>query len=222
LRFRSILGSTAALLLLCGATAAGASGSPKTGPTDRLAKEASPYLQLHAHNPVDWYPWGEEAFARAREEQKPVFLSVGYSTCYWCHVMEREVFSNPEIAAQMNREFINVKVDREERPDVDEIYMTATQLITGRGGWPNAVFLTPEGDPFFAGTYFGASDIGERPGFPRLIDERAKTWKTQRDQGLASAVQLRKRIQASAAALPVGNASFEAKDLLAPSKSRDA
>jgi uncharacterized protein YyaL (SSP411 family) len=215
LRFRSTLGFVATLILLGVSTAAQAAGAAQSGPANRLAKEASPYLQLHAHNPVDWYPWGEEAFARARAEQKPIFLSVGYSTCYWCHVMERKVFSNPEIAARMNQEFINVKVDREERPDIDEIYMTATQLLTGRGGWPNSVFLTPEGDPFFAGTYFGPSDTGTRPGFARLIDELADSWKTQRDQVRASAARVRKRIQASAAALPTGSASFEAQALLA-------
>ncbi len=121
---------------------------------NRLARESSPYLLLHKDNPVDWYPWGEEAFARARAEDKPIFLSVGYSTCYWCHVMERESFSEPEIAREMNEGFVCVKVDREERPDVDEIYMAATQLITRSGGWPNSVFLTPDLKPFFAGTYF--------------------------------------------------------------------
>ena len=111
---------------------------------NRLARESSPYLLLHKDNPVDWYPWGEEAFARARAEDKPIFLSVGYSTCYWCHVMERESFSVPDIAHEMNEGFVCVKVDREERPDVDEIYMAATQLITRSGGWPNSVFLTPD------------------------------------------------------------------------------
>ena len=114
---------------------------------NRLARESSPYLLLHRDNPVDWYPWGEEAFARARAEDKPIFLSVGYSTCYWCHVMERESFSDPEIARQMNEGFVCVKVDREERPDVDEVYMAATQLISRAGGWPNSVFLTPDLKP---------------------------------------------------------------------------
>jgi len=117
---------------------------------NRLANEKSPYLLQHADNPVDWYPWGEEAFERARNENKPIFLSVGYSTCYWCHVMERESFSDPEIARAMNDGFVCVKVDREERPDVDEIYMTATQLLTRSGGWPNSLFLTPDLKPFFA------------------------------------------------------------------------
>ena len=111
---------------------------------NRLAHETSPYLLLHRRNPVDWYPWGEEALARARAEDKPIFLSVGYSTCYWCHVMERESFSDPDVAAVMNRDFVNIKLDREERPELDEIYMTATQFIAEQGGWPNSVFLTPE------------------------------------------------------------------------------
>ena len=134
---------------------------------NRLARESSPYLLLHKDNPVDWYPWGEEAFARARAEDKPIFLSIGYSTCYWCHVMERESFSDPEIAREMNEGFVCVKVDREERPDVDEIYMAATQLITRSGGWPNSVFLTPDLKPFFAGTYFPPADARGRPGFPQ-------------------------------------------------------
>src|SRR4029453_12973396 len=121
---------------------------------NRLASETSPYLLLHAENPVDWYPWGDEAFEKARREGKPVFLSVGYSTCYWCHVMERASFSNPERARQLNESFVPIKLDREERPDLDEIYMAATQLLTRAGGWPNSLFLTHELKPFFAGTYF--------------------------------------------------------------------
>jgi uncharacterized protein YyaL (SSP411 family) len=115
---------------------------------NRLAQETSPYLLQHAHNPVDWYPWGDEAFAKARAEDKPLLLSVGYSACHWCHVMEHESFENPEIAGVMNRHFVNVKVDREERPDVDQIYMQAVQSMTGHGGWPMTVFLTPDGAPF--------------------------------------------------------------------------
>ena len=115
---------------------------------NRLSRELSPYLRLHAHNPVDWYPWGEEALAKARREDKPIFLSVGYSSCYWCHVMERLVFSDPDIAHLMNQLFVNIKVDREERPDIDEIYMTATQLMTGHGGWPNSVFSRQTSNPF--------------------------------------------------------------------------
>src|SRR6478672_13098979 len=122
--------------------------------TNRLIDSNNPYLLLHAHNPVDWYPWGPEAFDKAREENKPIFLSVGYSTCYWCHVMERQCFENEAIAAEMNRLCVNIKVDREERPDVDQLYMTAVQLITRHGGWPMSVWLTPELKPFYGGTYF--------------------------------------------------------------------
>jgi uncharacterized protein YyaL (SSP411 family) len=147
---------------------------------NRLATASSPYLRLHAHNPVDWYPWGEEAIARARREDKPIFLSVGYSTCYWCHVMERESFSSGEIAAAMNDAFVNVKLDREERPDLDEVYMTATQLMTGQGGWPNSLFLTPDLSPFFAGTYFPPEDRWGRPGFRSLLDGIAEAWRSRR------------------------------------------
>ncbi|HLE83381.1 MAG TPA: thioredoxin domain-containing protein, partial [Thermoanaerobaculia bacterium] len=147
---------------------------------NRLAGESSPYLLLHAGNPVDWYPWGEEALARAKAEDRPIFLSVGYSTCYWCHVMERESFSDPEVARLMNERFVNVKVDREERPDVDEIYMVATQILAGQGGWPNSVFLTPELEPFYAGTYFPPEDRHGRPGFPAVLRGLADAWATRR------------------------------------------
>lgn len=150
--------------------------------TNRLAGASSPYLLQHAHNPVDWYPWGPEAFERAKKEDKPIFLSIGYSTCYWCHVMEREVFENEEIARLMNEHFICIKVDREERPDLDELYMTATQLMTGHGGWPNSVFLTPDLKPFFAGTYFGPTDQPGRPGFGTLVKQLGTAWKTKRDE----------------------------------------
>jgi len=150
--------------------------------TNRLANATSPYLLQHAHNPVDWYPWGPEALERAKKEDKPIFLSVGYSTCYWCHVMEREVFENEAIAALMNERFICIKVDREERPDLDQIYMTATQLMTQSGGWPNSLFLTPDLKPFFAGTYFGATDQPPpgRPGFGTLVTQLGDAWKEQR------------------------------------------
>jgi uncharacterized protein YyaL (SSP411 family) len=150
--------------------------------TNRLAGESSPYLLLHQHNPVDWYPWGEEAISRARREEKPIFLSVGYSTCYWCHVMERESFSNPAIAELMNREFVNVKLDREERPDLDEIYMTATQILTEQGGWPNSVFLTPDLKPFYAGTYFPPENRYGRPGFRSVLEDLAHAWKERRSE----------------------------------------
>ena len=137
--------------------------------TNRLVHETSPYLLQHAHNPVDWYSWGDEAFEKAKSQNKPVLLSIGYSACHWCHVMERESFENEKIAALMNELFINIKVDREERPDLDEIYMNAVQMLTGRGGWPMTVFLTPEGKPFYGGTYFPPEDRQGMPGFPRVL-----------------------------------------------------
>ncbi|MCY4567019.1 MAG: DUF255 domain-containing protein [Candidatus Poribacteria bacterium] len=163
--------------------------------TNRLIHETSPYLLLHAHNPVEWYPWGDEALARAKKENKLIFLSVGYSTCYWCHVMEREVFSNPEIAAVMNEDFINIKIDREERPDLDEIYMTATQLLIQRGGWPNSVFLTPDLKPFYAGTYFPPTDMPGRPGFPTILDAVHEAWVTREAEVIESASQISDTIE---------------------------
>jgi uncharacterized protein YyaL (SSP411 family) len=144
---------------------------------NRLARETSPYLLQHAENPVDWYPWGEEAFARARAENKPILLSVGYSACHWCHVMERESFEDPEIARLMNALFVNIKVDREERPDVDDVYMKAVQMLTGRGGWPMTVFLTPEGKPFYGGTYYPPVDRHGMPGFPRILEAVARAYR---------------------------------------------
>ena len=144
--------------------------------TNHLIHETSPYLLQHAHNPVDWRPWGEEALQKARTENKPILLSVGYSACHWCHVMEHESFENEEIAALMNELFVNIKVDREERPDLDEIYMNAVQLLTGRGGWPMTVFLTPEGKPFYGGTYFPPEDRYGVPGFPRVLKAVAQAY----------------------------------------------
>ena len=157
---------------------------------NRLARETSPYLLQHAHNPVDWYPWGEEAFARARAEDKPLLLSVGYSACHWCHVMERESFENPEIAAIMNRHFVSVKVDREERPDVDQIYMQAVQSLTGHGGWPMTVFLTPDGEPFYGGTYYPPVEGHGLPAFPRLLQALAEAWANRRGEVVASAQKI--------------------------------
>ena len=134
--------------------------------TNRLIHETSPYLLQHAHNPVAWFPWGKEAFEKAQAEDKPIFLSVGYAACHWCHVMEHECFENEDIAQIMNAHFVNVKVDREERPDVDEIYMNAVQVMTGSGGWPMSVFLTPQGVPFYGGTYFPPESRHNIPGFP--------------------------------------------------------
>ena len=163
--------------------------------TNRLIHETSPYLLLHAHNPVEWYPWSDEALALAKKENKIIFLSVGYSTCYWCHVMERKVFSNPEIAAVMNANFINIKIDREERPDLDEIYMTATQLLVQRGGWPNSVFLTPDLKPFYAGTYFPPTDMPGRPGFPTILDAVHEAWVTREAEVIESANQISRTIE---------------------------
>src|SRR5271157_6133100 len=136
---------------------------------NRLINEQSPYLRQHAYNPVDWHAWGADALGRAKAENKPIMLSIGYSACHWCHVMERESFENDAIARLINENFIPIKVDREERPDLDQIYMDAVQLITGRGGWPLTVFLTPDGKPFFGGTYFPPEDRHGMPGFPRLL-----------------------------------------------------
>ena len=147
---------------------------------NRLIHETSPYLLQHAHNPVDWYPWGDEAFARARAEDKPILLSIGYSACHWCHVMEHESFEDATTAGLMNDHFVNIKVDREERPDLDQIYMTAVQGMTGQGGWPMTVFLTPERKPFYGGTYFPPTDRGGLPGFRRVLASVAEGFAGQR------------------------------------------
>ncbi len=149
---------------------------------NRLVFEKSPYLLQHAGNPVNWYPWGAEAFEKARKEDRPIFLSAGYSACHWCHVMARESFENGETAAILNEYFLPVKVDREERPEVDDFYMKATQLLTGGGGWPNSVFLTPDGKPWFAGTYFPPEDRWGRPGFPTVLRDLAEVWRTRRKE----------------------------------------
>jgi uncharacterized protein YyaL (SSP411 family) len=156
--------------------------------TNHLVHETSPYLLQHAHNPVEWYPWGEEAFQRAKQEKKPILLSIGYSACHWCHVMEQESFENEEIAALMNEHFVNIKVDREERPDLDEVYMTAVQMLTGRGGWPMTVFLTPEGKPFFGGTYFPPEDRHGVPGFPKVLKAGAQAYR-ERPQDVERSVR---------------------------------
>jgi uncharacterized protein YyaL (SSP411 family) len=149
-------------------------------PTNRLIHEKSPYLLQHAYNPVDWYPWGDTAFDKARAEDKPIFLSIGYSTCHWCHVMERESFESEEVAALLNRHFVPVKVDREERPDIDRIYMMFVQATTGSGGWPMSVWLTPELKPFFGGTYFPPDNRYGRPGFKAVLEHLASAWVTDR------------------------------------------
>ncbi len=168
---------------------------------NRLASETSPYLLQHKDNPVDWFPWGDEAFALARETNRPVMLSVGYSACHWCHVMERESFENDEIAALMNRLFVNIKVDREERPDVDSIYMSAVQAMTGHGGWPMTVFMTPDGRPFFGGTYFPNEDRGGLPSFPNILQAVSEAYHDpeRRDQLLSTSSNVVSRIQSLAA-----------------------
>jgi uncharacterized protein YyaL (SSP411 family) len=162
---------------------------------NRLARERSPYLLQHAGNPVDWYPWGEEAFERARREDKPIFLSIGYSTCHWCHVMAHESFENQALASVLNRDFISIKVDREERPDVDRVYMSFVQATTGSGGWPMTVFLTPELRPFFGGTYFPPASRWGRPGFADLLGELARVWQDDRTRVEQAATELMERLR---------------------------
>ena len=170
-----------------------------SGHTNRLSQETSPYLRQHAHNPVDWYPWGAEALERARLEDKPIFLSIGYSTCHWCHVMAHESFENEAVAALMNQHFINIKVDREERPDLDETYMTAVQLMTGRGGWPMSVFLSPDLKPFYAGTYFPPEDRGGLPGFPRILQALSEAYHQKRDTVVKMGQEVESRLHMMAA-----------------------
>ena len=157
---------------------------------NRLINESSPYLLQHATNPIDWYPWGPEAFDKAQKENKPIFLSIGYSTCHWCHVMEHESFSDAEVAALLNQYFVSIKVDREERPDIDQVYMTVTQTMTGRGGWPNTVFLTPDRKPFFAGTYFPKETRWGTTGLMELLPKVAEIWQNDRQNVLKSADQI--------------------------------
>ncbi len=167
---------------------------------NRLINESSPYLLQHATNPIDWFPWGTEAFDKAKREDKPVFLSIGYSTCHWCHVMEHESFSDPEVAQLLNRYFISIKVDREERPDIDQVYMTVTQAITGSGGWPMTILMTPDKKPFYAGTYFPKNTRWGRPGLMQLLPQIAEVWQNDRQKVLTSAseiVQYVKRLNKS-------------------------
>ncbi len=172
--------------------------------TNRLIHEKSPYLLQHAHNPVDWFPWGQEAFDKARREKKPIFLSIGYSTCHWCHVMERESFENEEVAAFMNSRFINIKVDREERPDVDRVYMTFVQATTGGGGWPMSVFLTPTLKPIVGGTYFPPEDRYGQPSFLKVLHRVADAWESNRLKLSESGDQIMTAIAHSATAPPAG------------------
>ncbi|MBT7164189.1 MAG: thioredoxin domain-containing protein [Victivallales bacterium] len=168
------------------------------GPMNHLANALSPYLRQHARNPVDWYPWGKEALAKAKREQKPIFLSIGYSACHWCHVMERESFENEEIAELLNQNFVSIKVDREERPDLDRVYMKAVQMMTGRGGWPMSVFLTPDLEPFFGGTYFPPDDKHGLPGFRRVVTELGRLWKEERERVLDGSKQIMGRLSEEA------------------------
>lgn len=167
---------------------------------NRLIQEKSPYLLQHARNPVDWFPWGEEAFAKSRRENKPVFLSVGYSTCHWCHVMERESFENPEVAQLLNAHFVPIKVDREERPDVDRLYMAFVQATTGGGGWPMSVWLTPDLTPFYGGAYFPPEDRGGLPGFKSVLRQIAEAWKLDRARLIGSGTEILRRMQEALAA----------------------
>src|SRR5512133_63904 len=169
---------------------------------NRLAQEKSPYLLQHAHNPVDWYPWGEDAFARARRENKPIFLSVGYSTCHWCHVMAHESFESEEVAAIMNREFVNIKVDREERPDVDRVYMIFVQATTGSGGWPMSVWLTPDLKPFVGGTYFPPEERYGQPAFKKVLERIATAWKQDHDKIVEQGSKIVEALRESQSAAP--------------------
>src|SRR5688500_17395890 len=168
--------------------------SPKKYTNNRI-DESSPYLPQHAHNPVDWYPWGDEAFAKAREEDKPVLVSIGYSACHWCHVMEHESFEDDATAALMNEHFVSIKVDREERPDLDQIYMTAVLGMTGHGGWPMTVFLTPDGKPFYGGTYYPPTDRGNMPSFQRVLRSVSEIYRAEHERVLQQAEQVASYIQ---------------------------
>ena len=165
---------------------------------NRLAKEQSPYLLQHANNPVDWYPWGQEAFAAARAAGKPIFLSIGYATCHWCHVMERESFESEGVARVLNDLFVSIKVDREERPDVDRVYMTFVQATTGSGGWPMSVWLTPDLQPFYGGTYFPPTSQYGRPAFVDVLTEIGRAWRDDRLQVVKSAAEIVDRLAAMA------------------------
>src|SRR5262245_23058990 len=162
--------------------------------SNRLAREKSPYLLQHQHNPVDWFAWGEEAFTKARREDKPIFLSIGYSTCHWCHVMERESFENEATARYLNEHFVSIKVDREERPDVDKIYMTFVQSMTGSGGWPLNVFIAPDLKPFYGGTYWPPESKYGRPSFLQVLQQIDNAWKTKRAQITNSSTQYHDRL----------------------------
>ena len=181
--------------------------------SNRLSLEKSPYLLQHQHNPVDWYAWGEEAFTKAVAEDKPIFLSIGYSTCHWCHVMERESFEDEQVAAFLNEHFVSIKVDREERPDVDKIYMTAVQAISGQGGWPLSAFLTAELKPFYGGTYFPPTDVQGRPGFLSLLHGLANLWRSKRGEVTNSSTDLHQRLADLCDAVPDTGTPLNGKTL---------
>jgi uncharacterized protein YyaL (SSP411 family) len=162
---------------------------------NRLINETSPYLLQHAHNPVDWYPWGDEALQKAKTEDKPIFLSIGYAACHWCHVMEHESFEDAATAARMNEAFVSIKVDREERPDLDSIYMNAVVAMTGQGGWPMSVFLTPEGHPFYGGTYFPNTRRYNMPAFTDVLSAIATAWKDRRGELVESGARVIQALQ---------------------------
>src|SRR6516164_1156715 len=174
--------------------------------TNHLGHETSPYLLQHAHNPVDWYPWGPVSLERARRLDRPVFLSIGYSACHWCHVMEHESFEDPEVARILKDHFISIKVDREERPDLDQIYMSAVQMLTGQGGWPMSMFLTPDLQPFYGGTYFPPVENYGRPSFKRILLALADAWRERRDEILQSARQITSQLQKSDTLEPASSA----------------
>ena len=184
---------------------------------NHLAHENSPYLLQHAGNPVDWYPWGEEALRKARTENKPIFLSIGYAACHWCHVMAHESFEDPETAALMNQHFVSIKVDREERPDLDNIYMAATQALTGSGGWPMSVFLTPDLRPFYAGTYFPPVPRHGMPAFREVLGSLAQAWTKQADEIERVSAQVLQHLQA-ANAVAASEDALSAADLEAITK----
>src|SRR3990172_3319559 len=179
---------------------------------NRLAQSNSPYLLQHQHNPVDWYPWGPEALARAKAEGKPIFLSIGYAACHWCHVMAHESFEDADTAAYMNEHFVNIKVDREERPDLDGIYMEAVVSLTGTGGWPMSVFLMPEGQPFLGGTYFPPTPRHGLPAFKQVLEHVDKLWQGERQKVMEAGKALQERIKTSSVRRPTSDAGLGTLD----------
>ncbi|QDS86124.1 Glycosyl hydrolase family 76 [Rosistilla ulvae] len=188
--------------------------------TNRLAQSNSPYLLQHQDNPVDWYPWGEEALQRAKDEHKPIFLSIGYAACHWCHVMEHESFEQPRIAELLNDRFVCIKVDREERPDIDQIYMHAVQAMTGQGGWPMSMFLTPEGKPFYGGTYFPPTSRSGMPGFDTIVNAVADAWENKQSDVLCQADQMTNHLQESLQPQPDGKPELFSRWIAAACKAK--